>query len=462
MRNLTLLILAAGKGTRLKSNLPKVLHRLAGKPLIEYVVEAARPLGPSATCVVVGYEAGQVQRALSHLPLQFAVQEPQLGTGHAVQIASSFWQPNRGNLLVLSGDVPLISTETLQQMLCEHTQSAASATLLSTKLDNPARYGRVVRGPRGDVERIVEHKDATAEELRLDEINTGIYCFAVSDLAQVVGQLSAENSQREYYLTDCIGLLKKQNKRVSAVICKDPVEVGGMNSRVELAELERIVRQKKLEQLMLDGVTVIDPASTYVEPGVQVGADTVLYPNVFLEKASVIGARCQIYPNVRISASTLEDGVVVLDSCLISESRVRTGSQVGPFAHLKNHTVVGRQARIGNFVEIKNSQIGDNTKAAHLSYLGDAEIGQDVNVGAGTITCNYDGFTKSKTIVEDGVFVGSDSQLIAPVTVHRGAYIAAGSTIEQDVPEEALAIARSHQVNKEHWARKKRESRRKD
>jgi bifunctional UDP-N-acetylglucosamine pyrophosphorylase/glucosamine-1-phosphate N-acetyltransferase len=320
----------------------------------------------------------------------------------------------------------------------------------------------VVRGIGGDVERIVEHKDATNEQRRILEINTGIYCFAIADLAQIIDGLSAENSQKEYYLTDCVALLRKQKKRVGAVVCEDPSEVSGINSRAELADLERIVRQKKLKQLMQDGVTIIDPDSTYVEPDVRVGADSVLYPTVFLEKGTVIGARCQIYPNVRISASTIDDEVVVLDSCLISESHVGTRSQVGPFAHLRNHAAIGSQTRIGNFVEIKNSQLGDRTKAAHLSYLGDAEIGRDVNVGAGTITCNYDGVSKNKTIIEDDVFVGSDSQLIAPVTIHRGAYIAAGSTIQQDVPEDALAIARSQQVNKEQWARKRKESRRKE
>ena len=296
MRKLTLLILAAGKGTRLKSTLPKVLHQLAGKPLIEHVVEAARPLNPSATCVVVGYEAARVKNALSHLPLQFAIQEPQLGTGHAVQVAGSFWKPNEGDLLVLSGDVPLISTQTLQRLLNQHTQSNASVTLLSTKLEDPAGYGRVARSADGDVERIVEHKDATDEQRRISEINTGIYCFVIADLAQVIDQLSAENSQREYYLTDCVSLLKKQNKRVSAVVCEDASEVSGINSRAELAELERIVRQKKLKQLMEDGVTIIDPASTYVEPSVQIGADSVLYPNVFLEKGTVIGTGCTDLP----------------------------------------------------------------------------------------------------------------------------------------------------------------------
>jgi bifunctional UDP-N-acetylglucosamine pyrophosphorylase/glucosamine-1-phosphate N-acetyltransferase len=462
MKNLVLVILAAGKGTRLKSSLPKVLHRLAGKPLIEYVVEAALPLKPLDTCVVVGHQAGQVQKTLGHLSAKFIVQEPQLGTGHALQVARPFWESHHGSLLVLSGDVPLISTETLRELAETHAQTGASATILSTMLENAAGYGRIIRGPGGEVARIVEEKDATPVEREIREINTGIYCFEASALAKVISQLTAANNQKEYYLTDCVGLLRSKGKRVGAVICADPVEVNGVNSRLELSQLERIVRDRKIQQLMLDGVTVIDPASTYIEAGVQVGADTTLYPNVVLEKGSVIGSGCQICPNVRISGSVLEDGVVVLDSCLIADSHIQAGSQVGPFSHLKNHTVIGKSCRIGNFVEIKNSKLGDHTKAAHLSYLGDAEIGEDVNIGAGTITCNYDGVSKSKTIIEDNVFVGSDSQLIAPVTIHRGAYIAAGSTIQQDVPPDALAIARSLQVNKSNWAKKKRESRRKE
>lgn len=462
MNNLIVVILAAGKGTRLKSNLPKVLHGLAGRPLIEYVVEAALPLNPAATCVIVGYQAELVQKALAGLPVRFVSQEPQLGTGHALKVARPFWESHEGNLLVLSGDVPLIPTGALRKLIETQAEAGAGVTLLSTILENPSGYGRVVRDTGGDVRGVVEEKDATPDERRIREINTGIYCFNIAALAGVVDHLSAANAQKEYYLTDCIGLLKTGGRRVLAVQWPDAMEVSGVNNRRELAQLEAILRQRKLEQLMQEGVTVIDPASTYVEPGVRVGVDTVLYPNVFLEKKSVIGSGCQIYPNVRIRASVLEDRVVVFDSSLITESRVQSGSQVGPFAHLRNHTVIGNNCRAGNFVEIKNSSLGDRTKAAHLSYLGDAEIGKDVNIGAGTITCNYDGVNKNKTIIEDQVFVGSDSQLIAPVTVHRGAYIAAGSTIQQDVPEDALAIARAHQVNKENWAKKKRASRRKE
>jgi bifunctional UDP-N-acetylglucosamine pyrophosphorylase/glucosamine-1-phosphate N-acetyltransferase len=346
-------------------------------------------------------------------------------------------------------------------MLESHSQDKPSVSLLSTLLEDPTGYGRVVRNSHGEVERIVEHKDATVEEKQLKEVNTGIYCFEVADLSRVIGELSASNVQKEYYLTDCVELLRKKNNRVSAVVCEDPVEVMGINSRIDLAQMEQILKERKLRQLMLEGVTIMDPASTYVSPDVKIGQDTILYPNVFLEKGSVIGSGCKIYPNVRISQSVLEDNVIVLDSSLISESHVRSGTQVGPFAHLRSHALIGREVRIGNFVEVKKSEIGDMTKAAHLSYLGDAQIGKDVNIGAGTITCNYDGAEKHRTVIEDHVFIGSDSQLIAPVTIHRGAFVAAGSSINQEVPEDSLAIARSRQVIKENWAKKRRETRRK-
>ena len=462
MNSLKVLILAAGKGTRLRSSLPKVLHALSGKVLIEYVLAAAQSLAPRKICVVVGHEADRVKTQLAQHPLEFVVQDPQLGTGHAVQMARSFWGNETGALLLLSGDVPLITSNTLSALAGHHASSDCSCTMLSTLLPNPTGYGRVLRNAAGEVERIVEQRDASPRELEIQEVNTGIYCFEMTALAQVIDELTCTNSQGEYYLTDCIELLKTKGLRVGVVVCEDPREVSGINSRTELAQAEGLLRERKLQQLMADGVTILDPQSTYVEQDVAVGEDTILYPNVFLEGRTVIGSGCVLYPNVRISASTLEDNVTVLDSCLISESRVRSGSQIGPFAHLKNHTDIGRQVRIGNFVEIKKSVIGDKSKAAHLSYLGDAEIGRDVNIGAGTITCNYDGVSKHKTTIEDGVFVGSDSQLIAPVTIKKGAYIAAGSTIEQDVPEDALAIARCRQVNKEGWARKKRKSRPKE
>lgn len=462
MNSLNVLILAAGKGTRLKSRLPKVLHTLSGKLLIEYVLAAAQSLAPRKIGVVVGYEADRVKAHLAEHALEFVIQDPQLGTGHAVQMARSFWANETGALMLLSGDVPLITASTLSALAEHHARTGCSCTMLSTVLPNPTGYGRVLRNAAGEVERIVEQRDASPQALEIQEVNTGIYCFEVTALVQIIDELTCKNSQAEYYLTDCIELLKKKGLRVGVVICEDPREVSGINSRAELAQLEGLLRERKLHQLMANGVTILDPQSTYVEQDVVVQEDTILYPNVFLEGKTVIGSGCVLYPNVRISASTLEDNVTVLDSCLISESRVGSGSQVGPFAHLKNHTDIGRKVRIGNFVEIKKSVVRDRSKAAHLSYLGDAEIGRDVNIGAGTITCNYDGISKHKTTIEDEVFIGSDTQLIAPVTVKKGAYVAAGSTITRDVPEDALGIARSHQENKEGWAKKKRQSKLKE
>jgi bifunctional UDP-N-acetylglucosamine pyrophosphorylase/glucosamine-1-phosphate N-acetyltransferase len=455
MKELILLILAAGKSTRLKSSLPKVLHVLAGKPLIDYVVEASLPLTPEKTLIVVGHEAETVKSQLAGRSLTFVEQVPQRGTGHAVQLAAQLLRKHHGSVLILYGDVPLISASTLKRLIAIHQENRNSVTLLSTLLENPTGYGRVIRDSQGSVEKIIEEEDASVEEKRVKEINTGIYCFEIVDLCEVVDQLSSNNMQQEYYLTDCVGLLRQKNKIVGAVVCDDPTEVLGVNTRLDLARLERIVRDRKLRQLMLEGVAIIDPDSTFVAPDVQVGRDTILYPNVFLEHGSTIGSGCRIYPNVRISHSVLEDNVLVLDCSVISESYVQCGAQIGPFAHLRPHSKIGKQVRIGNFVEIKQSEIGEGSKVSHLSYLGDAQIGQEVNIGAGTITCNYDGISKHRTVIEDRVFVGSDSQLIAPVTIHEGAYIAAGSSIDQEVPPDSLAIARSRQVIKENWAKKK-------
>ncbi len=461
MKEFILTILAAGKGTRLRSGIPKVLHELAGRPLIHHVAHTSLLLKPSAACVVVGYGAAQVQHSLAGLPLQFILQEPQIGTGHALQVAREFWARHQGTLLVVPGDVPLVRAETMEMLLAEHDSSGASATILSAIVDNPAGYGRIIRGPDCSVERIVEDRDASPEQRAIREINSGIYCFSIHDLSEVIDHLLAKNSQHELYLTDCIGLLKVR-KKIAALVCPDPNEVRGVNTRLELSKLEQILRARKLEELMQSGVTIIDPCSTYIHPETEVGPDTIIYPGVFLEGRNRIGSRCKIYPHVRMNGSVLGDDVVILDSCVITDSQVHPGSQIGPFAHLCKESTVGRGVRIGNFVEIKKSQIGDHSKAAHLSYLGDSEIGTNVNIGAGTITCNYDGISKNKTVIEDGVFVGSDSQLIAPVTIHANAYIAAGSTIHQDVPSNALAIGRSRQTNKENWVNQKKPFKKKE
>ncbi|HVN82454.1 MAG TPA: bifunctional UDP-N-acetylglucosamine diphosphorylase/glucosamine-1-phosphate N-acetyltransferase GlmU [Terriglobia bacterium] len=457
MSNLTLLIMAAGKGTRFKSSRPKVLHQLAGSPLVAHVLKVAQKLSPSSVGIVVGHEFEMVQAALADYPVHFIVQIPQLGTGHAVQLAKPFWESRPGSLMVLSGDVPLITAETLNKLVNHHDEGQASVTLLSTVLEDPTGYGRVVRNPIGEVERIVEQKDASPEEGKIREINTGIYCFQIPDLAVVVDRLSASNAQREYYLTDCVGLLRDQGRKVLAVICDNPTEVSGVNSRVELAQLERTLRERKNRQLMLDGVTLIDPTSTYISPEACVGPDTIIHPNVHIQGRTCIGKGCEIFPHARISQSVIEDDVVVLDSSVVANSHVHSGSQIGPFAHLRTEVEIGKDVKIGNFVELKKTSVGDGSRASHLSYLGDAQIGKDVNIGAGTITCNYDGVKKYPTIVEDRAFIGSDSQLVAPVIVHKGAYVAAGSTITQEVPEDSLAIARSQQVIKPEWVKKRKE-----
>jgi bifunctional UDP-N-acetylglucosamine pyrophosphorylase / glucosamine-1-phosphate N-acetyltransferase len=457
MNSLNILILAADKGTRLKSSHPKVLHSLAGQSLLQYVLDIALALEPVRVIIVAGHEAERVKESLTGQPFEIVLQDPLLGTGHAVQVARSCWGTAAGSLLILSGDVPLIREETLRLMAAAHRQSQASATLLSTRVENPAGYRRVVRDKEGGVKVIVEHKDATYAERRIDEINAGIYLFEIPALGEVISQLSAVNAQKEYDLSDCIALLKARGKKVSAVVCEDSREVSAVNSRVELAQLEKMMRERTLEELMLAGVTIMDPGSTYISRQARIGPDTIIYPNVFIEGSTSIGSDCCIYPNTRISHSVLEDRVIVYDSCVIEDSTVHRDARVGPFSRLRPQAEIGNNAHIGNFVEVKKSKIGPHTKAMHHSYLGDATIGEKVNIGAGTIICNYDGVNKNPTIIGDGAFIGSDSQLIAPVRVGKGAYVAAGSSISEDVPDESLAIARSRQVNKEGWARQRRE-----
>lgn len=334
------LIMAAGKGTRLKSSLPKVLHSLAGQSLIEHVLNTVEALDPNRTLVVVGHQAELVRSKLSHWAVQFAEQVPQLGTGHAVQIAKTWWSRKRGHLLILSGDVPLISPETLQEMIQAHNRTGASLTLLATRLSDPSGYGRVIRASDGRVRKIVEQKDANPSEQEVEEINTGFYCFRISDLSGVIDRLSPKNRQIEYYLTDCVGLLSRQGKRVEVITCHDSFEVMGINSRVELARMEKVLRERKVEELMTDGVTFIDPHSAYIETGVTIGPDTVIYPNVHLQKGTVVGSECRIHSNCRLNQSILGDRVVILESCLITDSRLPSGARVDPFTHLHNQVKV--------------------------------------------------------------------------------------------------------------------------
>jgi bifunctional UDP-N-acetylglucosamine pyrophosphorylase / glucosamine-1-phosphate N-acetyltransferase len=449
-------ILAAGKGTRMRSARPKVLHEIAGVSLIEHVLRIADTLAPATTVIVVGHGADQVEMALKKRPgLQFALQEPQLGTGHALLQAETALQHRSGTLVLLSGDVPLLRPVTLERMVQHHHDRGAAATVLTALVDEPAGYGRVVR-TGGEISSIVEDRDATEEQRRIREINSGIYAFDLAPLFASIRQIGPGNAQNEYYLPDLVRMYRERGLRVETVVLDDATEILGVNSRQELADLTAIMRTRRTGELMAAGVTVIDPATTWIGPDVSVGPDTVIHPGVHLEGRTTVGSNVVIQSNVRIVDSEVADGVRINSFCLIVESRIGPGASVGPFAHLRPQSSVGQDAHVGNFVELKKTSMGRGSKANHLAYLGDATIGERVNVGAGTITCNYDGTTKHPTIIEDGAFIGSDSQLIAPVRVGKDAYVAAGSSISEDVPPDSLAIARSRQVNKAGWVAKRR------
>lgn len=456
MTDIHVVILAAGKGTRMKSATPKVLHSLAGRPLIEHILATVDHVQAASVTLVVGHGADQVKDALAARPsLKFVTQSPQLGTGHALLQAEPVLKGLKGIVLLLSGDTPLLEPGTLLRLLEAHREAKASLTVLTTELADPYGYGRIVRGKDGHIERIIEERDASSEQRMIREINGGIYALSLGPLFKHLHQLAADNSQGEYYLTDLVAMYSQEGLRVDSLCLENADELRGMNSRLDLADLSQIVRQRTNRLLMLGGVTMEDPATTYVDVDVTVGPDTVLGPGVRLEGRTVIGERCHIHSGCRLTNAVVEDDVVVLDHSVIVESSVGQGAAIGPMAHIRPQSTIGPSARIGNFVELKKTALGRGSKANHLAYLGDATIGEGVNIGAGTITCNYDGQAKHPTVIEDGVFVGSDSQLIAPVTIGKGAYVGAGSSISSDVPAGSLAIARAHQVIKPGWATKR-------
>jgi bifunctional UDP-N-acetylglucosamine pyrophosphorylase / glucosamine-1-phosphate N-acetyltransferase len=456
-------ILAAGKGTRMKSVRAKVLHDVAGRPMIEHVLATAAAVAPRSTTVVVGHQADSLKAALSGLPgLTFVVQEPQLGTAHAVLTTEPALRGQTGTLILLSGDVPLLSANTLQTLVDTHTSADAAATVVTALVEDPHGYGRIVRSSAESgrkIARIVEEKDASPDERQIREINSGIYAFALDGLFDAVRSIAAENAQNEYYLPDLVEIFRRQGMVVETVTVPNADEIRGINSRIELAAVSRIVRDQKNAELMAAGVTIEDPATAYIDGDVTIGPDTIIRPGVSLEGRTTIGAGCEIHSGVRIVNSQIGDRVQVFNHCVITDSVVANDVNVGPFAHLRNHAEVRAQARIGNFVELKKTVLGTGSKSMHLAYLGDALIGERVNIGAGTITCNYDGVNKNTTTIEDGAFIGSDSQLIAPVTIGKGAYVGSGTTIRENVPGGALAVSAGKQRNIEGWVDEKVKSR---
>ena len=432
---------------------PKVLHEAGGLPLLHYVLDTCADLGAQTT-VVVGHEAAAVRGAFAHREsLRFALQEPQMGTGHAVQVALQQAPAISGRpVLVLAGDVPLLRSETLRHLCRIRDERGAAAALLSFRTPNPAGYGRIVRNGRGSVTRIVESKDADAAERLIDEVNASIYVFDGDKLASTVRTLRSDNAQGEFYLTDVIGLMAAAGERVEALLIDDASEASGVNTLTELSDIERAILSRRATALVAAGVLVERPDTVLVGPLVVVGPGARIRAFTILEGKTVVEAGASIGPFCRIEDSFVGPGAVILDSCRVRSSRVEAGATIGPFAHLRPDSVVGENAKVGNFVELKKTTLGPDSKAPHLSYLGDATVGSMVNIGAGTITCNYDGVVKSPTRIEDGAFVGSNSILVAPVTVGKGAYIAAGSVITQDVPAGALGVARSRQENKSGWA----------
>ena len=449
-------ILAAGKGTRMKSALPKVLHRVGGRPMIEHVLATALTLEPRSVTVVIGHDAALLRDTLSaHNKLSFVVQEPQLGTAHALLTTESVLGRASGTVLLLSGDVPLLGANTLQALLGRHYSANAAATVLTAVVEDPAGYGRIVRSGE-KIARIVEHRDATEDERRIHEINAGVYAFALDGLFGSLRAIAAENAQGEYYLPDIVALYRSRGQTVETLVVDEVNELRGINSRVELAAVSQIVREQKNAELMASGVTMDDPQTTYVDPNVTIGPDTIIHPGVSLEGDTTIGSGCEIHSGVRIVDSRIGDRVVVHNHCVISDSALESDSAVGPFAHLRGGAVVHEHARVGNFVELKKTNLGSGSKAMHLAYLGDAQIGDKVNIGAGTITCNYDGVNKNQTTIEDGAFIGSDTQLIAPVTIGKGAYVGSGTTVRENVPAGALAVSAGKQRNLEGWVDKKR------
>jgi bifunctional UDP-N-acetylglucosamine pyrophosphorylase/glucosamine-1-phosphate N-acetyltransferase len=458
-RDFAIVIMAAGKGTRLKSRRAKVLHEIAGKPLLAHVIKAAQQIVPAGHIyVIVGHQAESVRAAIEPLGVQFILQADQRGTGHAIMCARDKVGSYQ-NILVLSGDVPLIRPETIASLRDFHLNKKAAMTILTATPSDPSGYGRVIRAGSGSdrVKAIVEQKALTRSQQKEREINSGIYAFAAKPLFANIDRLSTENAHHELYLTDMAALLVKSKATVVALKASDPAEVLGANTLAELSSLDATMRARKCADLMASGVSIYRPETCVIDPEVEVGADTILEPFVQVLGRTRIGSDCRIRSFSVISDSQIADNVLLRPGCIVDQSFIAAGAQLGPYAHVRPGSEIGEGAHVGNFVETKKTRMGPGSKANHLTYLGDSDIGAGVNVGAGTITCNYDGLNKHMTVIEDGAFIGSDSTLVAPVRIGKGAYVAAGSTITHDVPADALALGRSRQITKEAWARQRRD-----
>ncbi|MDD3893536.1 MAG: bifunctional UDP-N-acetylglucosamine diphosphorylase/glucosamine-1-phosphate N-acetyltransferase GlmU [Syntrophomonadaceae bacterium] len=445
-------ILAAGKGVRMVSALPKILHPVAGKPMAAHVIDQVKAAGIDDIVLVTGFGRERVEEAMSGEQIKFVLQEQQLGTGHALMQAAPAVD-HQGQMLVLAGDTPLLSAKLLKELMDYHIGQGTAATVLSCIADNPYGYGRIIRAEEGYLERIVEEKDADESQKIINEINSGIYCFETGIVFECLSQLNNNNAQKEYYLTEVIEILRREKKPVAVFMSTDSESVYGINDREQLAFAESVLRRRKNVELMKEGVTILDPLSTFIDSEVKIGSDTVILPFTIIEGKTVIGQNCEIGPGTRINSSLIGNGVKV-DSSRINEAEIGDDCNIGPFSYLRPDTVLHNGVKVGDFVEVKKSIIGEKSKIPHLSYVGDAQVGKGVNIGAGTITCNYDGKNKYRTVLEDGVFIGSNTNLVAPVKIGKDSYTGAGSTITKDVGEDSLAVERAVQKNISGWSKR--------
>lgn len=450
----TAVILAAGAGTRMKSELPKVLHKVMGRAMVSHVISSVRDAGADNIIVITGHGASRVEESLADAGVSFVRQEEQLGTGHAVMQALDSL-PESGDVFILCGDTPLITSSALAEFAEYHRQHDAAITVLTASVDDPAGYGRIVRGSDGDLERIVEQKDASEEEKLIKEINAGMYCADAAFLREALPKITNDNAQHEYYITDLISIAVTEGKNAAACCVEDPDDVMGVNNRVQLAAASKIMQGRVNEAHMMNGVTIVDPDRTYIEESVEIGSDTEIWPGTVLRGNTVIGKGVMVGTDCVIEDSTIKDGVTIRKS-VIKESTVGEDTTVGPFAYMRPGTVIGRECRVGDFVEFKNSNFGDGSKASHLAYIGDADVGNDCNIGCGVIFANYDGKSKHRSTVGDRVFIGSNSNLVAPVKLNDDSYVAAATTVTREVPEGALSVGRSHDKSLEGWVDRKK------